>query len=382
MRRNNPSRSKGALGAYLAVALGWGALLLRWLGQWSRISPGAAASLGGTFLAFAMVAVLITLLSLVAAKQADRLAEVLGEPYGTLVLTLSVALIEVALISAVMLGPGDHVTIARDSIMSVSMIILNLVIGLALLVSGAKRNPSGNRRVPCANQTGVRKYLALLALSVLLVFGLPNLLGDGGQFPRGLALPAAALVALSYAWFLYRQMGSSRCDYQEAHPLENPTSVGWGSSVKGGALKTSVLLVLLLVPIVLLADSMADLMDHTFLDLGAPPALAGLVIASIVFFPETISSVRAASTGRMQRVSNLCHGALLSTMGITIPAVLLIGAIGTTPVVLAESSANLGFLAATLALTWFSFARGRTVSWLGAAHLVLFACYIAVLLAA
>ena len=67
--------------------------------------------------ALVLVLVVITVFSLAAAKQADRLAELLGEPYGTLVLTLSVALIEVALISAVMLGPGEHPFIARDSIM-------------------------------------------------------------------------------------------------------------------------------------------------------------------------------------------------------------------------------------------------------------------------
>lgn len=40
-------------------------------------------------------------------KEADELAEKLGEPYGTLILTLSVVAIEVILISAVLLGPGE-----------------------------------------------------------------------------------------------------------------------------------------------------------------------------------------------------------------------------------------------------------------------------------
>jgi Ca2+:H+ antiporter len=56
--------------------------------------------------------------------EAEHLANRLGDPYGSLVLTISICLIEVILIAAVLLGPGDHATIARDSVMAVSMIIL------------------------------------------------------------------------------------------------------------------------------------------------------------------------------------------------------------------------------------------------------------------
>src|SRR5690625_1754436 len=55
--------------------------------------------------------------------EAEVLAHRLGDPYGTLILTLSIVVIEVVLIASVMLGPGDHTTIARDSVMAVSMII-------------------------------------------------------------------------------------------------------------------------------------------------------------------------------------------------------------------------------------------------------------------
>ena len=92
--------------------------------------------------------------------------------------TLSIAAIEVILISAVMLGPGEHPTIARDSVMAVSMIILNLVIGVALLVSGI-RHPRAH-----ANRTGVSTYLAVLIVLLAVAFALPGLIGvDGGYAP-------------------------------------------------------------------------------------------------------------------------------------------------------------------------------------------------------
>lgn len=61
--------------------------------------------------------------------EADELAHSLGEPYGTLILTLSIVSIEVILIAAVMMGPNEAPTIGRDSIFAVMMIILNLVTG-------------------------------------------------------------------------------------------------------------------------------------------------------------------------------------------------------------------------------------------------------------
>ncbi|WP_196769548.1 hypothetical protein [Stenotrophomonas maltophilia] len=71
--------------------------------------------------------------------EADQLADELGEPYGTLILTLSIVLIEVVLIASVLIGPGDNPTIGRYSIFAIMMIILNLVMGVSL-IGGALRN--------------------------------------------------------------------------------------------------------------------------------------------------------------------------------------------------------------------------------------------------
>ena len=114
--------------------------------------------------------------------------------------------------------------------------------------------------------------------------------------------------------------------------------------------------------------------------MGAPPALAGLLIAMIVFLPESLTAVRAALAGEIQRVSNLCHGALVSTVGLTVPAVLLIGAATGQTVVLGESPANLAMLGTTMLLSVATFAARRVTAIHGAAHLVLFAAYAVTLL--
>jgi len=77
----------------------------------------------------------------------------------------------------------------------------------------------------------------------------------------------------------------------------------------------------------------------------------------------------------MQRVSNLCHGALVSTAGLTIPAVLTIGLLTGRPVLLAETPVDLLLLGLTLLLTLATFSARRLTALHGAAHLFVFALY-------
>src|SRR5690606_24545213 len=137
----------------------------------------------------------------------------------------------------------------------------------------------------------------------------------------------------------------------------------------------TLLLIAMVMPIVLLSHDMATLLDDGLGRAGAPVALSGILIALIVFLPETITTVRAAALGEMQRASNLCHGALVSTAGLTIPAVLTIGLLTGRPVLLAETPVDLLLLGLTLLLTLATFSARRLTALHGAAHLFVFALY-------
>jgi hypothetical protein len=69
---------------------------------------------------------------------ADALAKLLGEPFGTVILTLAVVGIEVSLIASVMLSGEAAPTLARETMMAVLMIVLNGLVGTALLIGGWK----------------------------------------------------------------------------------------------------------------------------------------------------------------------------------------------------------------------------------------------------
>ena len=364
--------------ALTRLLIGWGAVLALALAAPALVGPLPGLALIALF--GAVVAVIVIAAGGVVA-QAEALAQRLGDPYGTLVLTLSIVVIEVILIAGVMLGPGQSATIARDSVMAVSMIIMNLVLGLCLLIGGLRQGQLALQRV------GTSAYLVLLVLLGATAFALPAQIGEAGQFRSVQAVVVAALTMGLYALFLWRQMGAQAAEFQEVEfreavdaPARPPLRTVLREHRAELLLRTG-LLVATVLPIVLLAEHMAALVEDGLSRLGAPHALAGLLIAMIVFTPESLTAVRAVLGGEVQRVANLCHGALVSTYALTIPTVLLLGLVTAAPVVLAESGANLLLLGVTFALAAISAASPRVTAVHGAAHLMLFALYVLALFA-
>lgn len=367
-------------------------LLLGWAGVAALMllspAPGALPSALLALALAAIVAVIVIAAGGVVA-QAEALAHRLGDPYGTLVLTLSIVVIEVVLIAAVMLGPGDHATIARDSVMAVSMIIMNLVLGLCLLVGGIRREALH------VNRTGTSVYLVLLIGLGAMAFAVPTVLGEDGAYAPVQGVAIAAMTVAVYAVFLWRQTGAQAVEFQEVElpaadeSAQEPTDAAGASDTEdrspgiGATLSRHraelglrvLLLVATVLPIVLLSHDMAGLLDEGLDRLGAPIALSGVLIAAIVFTPETLTALRAAAGGEMQRVVNLCHGALVSTLALTIPTVLIIGLATGSPVVLAESPVNLLLLGVTFAVSAVSAAAPRVTAVHGTVHLLLFAVY-------
>ena len=367
-------------------------LLLGWAGVAALMllspAPGALPSALLALALAAIVAVIVIAAGGVVA-QAEALAHRLGDPYGTLVLTLSIVVIEVVLIAAVMLGPGDHATIARDSVMAVSMIIMNLVLGLCLLVGGIRREALH------VNRTGTSVYLVLLIGLGAMAFAVPAVLGEDGAYAPVQGVAIAVMTVAVYAVFLRRQTGAQAVEFQEVElpaadeSAQEPTDAAGASDTEdrspgiGATLSRHraelglrvLLLVATVLPIVLLSHDMAGLLDEGLDRLGAPIALSGVLIAAIVFTPETLTALRAAAGGEMQRVVNLCHGALVSTLALTIPTVLIIGLATGSPVVLAESPVNLLLLGVTFAVSAVSAAAPRVTAVHGTVHLLLFAVY-------
>ncbi|MDM1044785.1 calcium:proton antiporter [Myroides sp. 1354] len=319
-------------------------------------------------------------------KEADELAHKLGEPYGTLILTLSIVSIEVILIAAVMLGPGENPTIGKDSIFSVMMIIMNLVIGLCILLGGLK---FGEQEY---NAQGTLSYMGMIIMLGGIGLLLPNFIqgAGGGQFTTIQAVVLAGLVILLYGFFLLLQMkrykhlyiqpkaGNMEILFVERHEVGGQEEEGVTESVPVDKreiwIRTLILLGMIL-PIVLLSHNMAVVVDYGIKAANLPPLLGGVLIAIIVFTPESMTAVKAALNNEFQRAINLCHGAFVSTVGLTIPAVLIVGLITGKTVLFGMTPTETILFVITLLLSLMTFIGKRTTPIMGMMHLVLFVVF-------
>src|SRR5947199_3989210 len=227
--------------------------------------PGA---MGVVFL-WLFVAVLWSAISVV--RHADCLAVKCGEPYGTLILTLSVISIEVVMISAAMLHGANNPTLARDMMFGVVMIALNGLVGFSLLLGGLRHHEQNY------NLQGAGAYLnAIMALAVLGLV-LPNFTTSLSG-PRFSSIQEIFLVVTSlslYVIFLFIQTGRHHQYFKEATGAPGTTAAGGHPSpsyLKSTGFHASMLFLYLIV-VVVLAEKFAIPLDNCIERLGMQQAI-------------------------------------------------------------------------------------------------------------
>jgi len=348
------------------------ALFLLFGSQWvGRLSSPLAA-----LLLFAWLFLVIVWVAFGVVHEAEELADMLGEPLGTLVLTLSIVVIEVVLISAVMLSSNGSSTLARDTMYAVLMMVLNGVVGLGLLLGGFRHYEQ------TYNLKGASAYLSVIIPLTIIALVLPNFTTsttDGSLAPPQ-ALAFSLLTMALYGVFLWLQTGRHRgyfvtADEQPADAKEAVRPHAPPHDQKALLLHFGLLLVNIL-PIVILSKSLAKILDYGIDVTGAPKALGGIIIATLVFAPEGISALIAARADRLTRAINLCLGSVASTLGLTVPAVLAISLYTGQSVLLGVAPSGIVMLMATLILSAMTFSSARTTMLEGAVHLSLFAVFI------
>src|ERR1700675_2786108 len=167
-----------------------------------------ATALGFTFtpsaggLAFAVLLLVILFGTVFAAvHHAEVIAHEIGEPYGTLLLTLAVTVIEVALIETIMLGEKEVPTLARDTVFAVVMIVCNGLVGICIFIGGLRYREQDFQIF------GANLYLSVLFVMATITLVLPNYtLTTPGPVYSAAQLGFVSAVTLSlYGVFLYTQ---------------------------------------------------------------------------------------------------------------------------------------------------------------------------------
>jgi Ca2+:H+ antiporter len=352
----------GAVSAVLFTIYGYG-----WLGE-----IGNPVWFG---LLFAWLFAVMLWLAFGVVRHADSLAVLLGEPYGTLILTISVISIEVVMISAVMLTGENNPTLARDTLFSVLMIVLNGMTGLTLLVGSLRHKEQVH------NLKGAAAYLGVIIPLAGLGIILPrySTSAPGGEVSPLMAVYLIAMSIALYGVFLAIQTLRHRSFFEQPRVPDNaPDEVhdDHGDLVVRSLAYHALLLPLTMLPIVLLSKKMAVLVDHGIVSLGAPQALGGFLVAILVLSPEGMAAVRAALANRLQRTMNIAMGSALSTIGLTIPAVLAISLFTGKRVELGLDEPEIYLLLITLLVAVVNIQSERTNVLHGFVHMILFLTYI------
>jgi Ca2+:H+ antiporter len=320
-------------------------------------------------LAWLFAVILLSALAVV--RHAESLAVRLGEPLGTLVLTLSVIGIEVMMIGAMMSTGNGNVSLARDAMFAVLMIVLNGMIGLCLLLGGLRY------REQAYNLQGVNAFLAVIVPLAVLGLILPDFTSAPG--PTLSPLHSTFFIVMSiglYGVFLAIQTTRHRDYFLPPASTDQPSESPHAEHDVHAVAFHAPLLLAYLAPTVYLAEQIAVPIDYGIHVLHAPPSLGGLLVSVLVLFPESLAATRAALNNQLQRAVNLLLGSVLASISLTVPAALTLGFMTNQTVVLGLDPANAVLLVLTLVVTMLTFSSARTNVLLGAVHGLLFLAYV------
>jgi Ca2+:H+ antiporter len=324
-----------------------------------------------------------------AVYHAEVIAHRTGEPYGTLVLTVAVTVIEVALITTVMLSNGDDATntatIARDTVFAVVMIVCSGLVGICIFVGGLHHHEQGFR------VTGAASYLAVLQAMCVLVLVLPNYTVSvpGPVYGKSQLIFVSVVTIALYGVFLYIQTVKHR-DYfimnvwkksdlaPEDLGADGSTSDGHAGDVPSNreVAISGVFLMIALTGVILLAKKFAAVAEAATTAIGAPDAVVGVVVALVILLPEGVAAVNAARNNELQKSINLALGSTLATIGLTIPTIAVVSLVIGQTLVLGLDNKDALLMLLTLGISILTFGSGRTNLLFGFVHIVVFATFL------
>lgn len=364
----------------LVLFLGYGTVLLLFFKGTAWIEGSVGVTKAGLFI---WIFITIMLASFAVVHHADILAEKLGEPYGTLILTLAVTGIEVMMISAVMLTDTSP-TLARDTMFSVVMILLGGILGFCLLIGGFRFHEQQ------FNLKGGKAFLSLIIPLTVLSLVMPNFTTGGHGFFSNLhAMSIVVLSTVIYGIFLAVQTRWHTEFFLESSILYLHKKKEKHSATSHLVRKESrliffhTLMLLLYIPVVIflskklaLLFSLKKATEAPFFTESIRTALDGFIVALLILAPEGLAAIQAARKNQMQRSVNILLGSVLATIGLTVPAALGISVFIGHPIHLGLDAAEITLLVMTLANCMITFSQGETNAFQGFVHLLLFSIYI------
>ncbi|MEC9053012.1 MAG: ionic transporter y4hA [Actinomycetota bacterium] len=332
-----------------------------------------------------LVAVVLVGAVLAAVHHAEVVAHRVGEPFGSLVLAVSVTVIEVGLIVMLTIGGGEGAaTYARDTVFAALMISLNGIVGISLLL-GAMRHG-----VVAFNASGSGAALSTVVALASVCLVLPGFtVSEAGLEYTGSQLAFAAVASLVlYAAFVFTQTVQHRDFFLPVRSdsqgrvtgvLEVEDEDGDGHADPPSDRETLLSIALLLVSLVSvvgLAKVLSPTIESTVSSLGLPYAVVGVVIALLVLAPESIAAALNAARDRVQVSLNLAFGSSMASIGLTIPTVAVASIWLEGDLLLGLEPMQIVLLFITVVVATLTVVPGRAKPIQGVVHLALMATFL------
>ena len=323
----------------------------------------------GNFIGFSVLFVVIMYSAMSVAHHAEMLAEKFGEPYGTLILTISAVIVEIVIIAIMMIHEHNPM-LARDTIYSAIMIDINALLGLAAIIGGIKYGEQPY------NIDSSNSYLSMLLVAIGIAMVVPHFM-DAAHIDNYMMFNVVMFILL-YITFTRIQVASHRYffEYEEADSevtgvinghLEYHEINGWYHSIN---------LIVSIIVIGILSELLAIFMGNSMRTFGLPLSVGAVGVALISAAPELITAIRAAIDNRMQTVVNIALGASLATILLTVPAMILVTRYMGMDLQLAITPVQGVMLGLTLLVSIVNFNDGETNMLEGFLHVILFVVFI------
>ncbi|MCP8893962.1 calcium:proton antiporter [Shinella daejeonensis] len=347
--------------------IGLAMAILAYAMEHSLLEMGRLPMLAGAVLIIAA----IVLVSTRVAHHAEVLASKVGDPYGTMILTLSAVLVEVVILAIMMQGETSP-TLVRDTIYAAVMLDINGILGLAALLGGLRHGEQ-----PYNDDSG-KTYGVMILTAMGISMIVPEFVPpESWHFYS--AFTIGAMIAL-YALFLRMQVGPHSYFFSYAYPRAGRKEQRAEASVPGDESESAPLAIAVIVIGVVLIGALAEVMSVLLTaglrGTGAPPALMAIVVAAISAAPEILTALRAALANRMQSVVNIAMGASLSTVILTVPVMEAIALYTGQPFIMAMSPVQTIMVTITLIAAAINLNDGETNAIEGMTHFVLFATFL------
>src|SRR5450830_1562344 len=300
----------------------------------------------------------IVVASMRVAHHAEQLAEKVGDPYGTMILTLAAVLVEVVIL-AIMMSNEPSPTLVRDTIYSAVMLDINGILGLAALMGGIKHGEQSY------NDDSARTYSVMILTAMGVSMVVPEFIPES-DWKIYSAFTIGAMVVL-YTMFLRMQVGPHSYFFSYSYPdkrrkklpEEQAPPVNLALSIG-----------------TLVFEVMSKTLDLGLEGTGAPPVVTAIVVAAISAAPEILTALRAALANRMQSVVNIALGASLSTVILTVPVMEAMALYTGQPFQMAMTPVQSVMVLITLIVSAINLNDGETNAIEGMTHFVLFATFI------